>query len=139
RIVNPEETTEYTLTATGAGGQQVQQKTTVTVTAGPVKIDVFTAAPPAIDQGGQATLTFSVQNAKTITIRGSDGSTFNVPPGDPVTTGSINVKPATTTTYTLTAGNDDGQSAAPATIEVRPPPTPAPPPPAQPEPPPSSG
>lgn len=118
-LVKPDKTIEYTLTATGAGNKKLQSKTTVTVGLGAVKIDFFTAAPTSITKGGQATLTYSVQNAKQLTIKGSDGSVVrNVAVSSPSVQGSVTVSPSQTTTYTLTATNDSGPTALPATVEV---------------------
>jgi pSer/pThr/pTyr-binding forkhead associated (FHA) protein len=127
-LVKPDKTTEYTLTATGAGNKQVQSKTTVTVGLGAVKIDFFTAAPPSITRGDSATLTYSVQNAKHITIRGSDGSLVrDIAVSQASIQGSVTVSPSKTTTYTLTATNDSGPTALPATVVVmNPTPTPVP-------------
>ncbi len=127
-LVKPDQTTEYTLTVVGATGKQLQAKTTVTVGPGAVKIDFFTAAPATINKGDQATLTFSVQNAKHITIKGSDGKVVRDQDVTQTTVqGSVSVSPTTTTTYTLTATNDQGPTAQPATVTVQSPtPTPAP-------------
>lgn len=131
-IVKPDKTTEYTLTATGAGNKKLQAKTTITVGLGAVKIDFFTAAPASITKGDSATLTYSVQNAKHITIQGSDGSSVkDIAVTQPSVQGSVNVSPTKTTTYTLTATNDSGPTASPATITVLAP-TPTPPPPTAP-------
>lgn len=134
RLVKPDKTTEYTLTATGANNKQLQAKTTVTVGLGAVKIDFFTAAPASITRGEQATLTYSVQNAKHLTIQGSDGTIVrDVAVSQPSVQGSVTVTPSKTTTYTLTASNDSGPTASPATVTVLAP-TPTPPPPPTPKP-----
>ena len=138
-IVKPAQTTEYTLTATGADGKKSQAKATITVGDGPVKVDFFTAAPTAIAKGESAILTFSVQNAKRVLIKGSDGKVVrDAAVSQPSLKESVTVAPDKTTTYTLTASNDAGETALPATVEVKAPtptPPPAPPaPPAQPSP-----
>ena len=127
-LVKPGENTEYTLTATGADGKQIQQKVTVAVGLGAVKIDFFTAAPPAITKGEQATLSYSVQNAKNVVVKDSDGKVLkNVAVSQPSFGDSIKVSPERTTIYTLTASNDSGQTSLPATVQVNTPtPTPAP-------------
>ncbi len=133
-LVKPDMTTEYTLTATGAGNKQLQAKATVTVGLGAVSVDVF--GPPAvtITKGESVTLTYTVQNAKSITLRGTDGSSRTLAVGNPTSQGNITVSPSKTTTYTLTAVNDSGSKAASATVTVvaptpTPAPAPAPPPP----------
>lgn len=128
-LVKPERTTEYTLTATGAANKQLQAKTTVTVGLGAVSVDVF--GPPAvtITRGESVTLTYTVQNAQSITLRGTDGTARSLPVGNPTSQGNITVSPSRTTTYTLTAVNDSGSKAASATVTVvAPTPTPASPP-----------
>jgi PKD repeat protein len=119
-LVKPTEDTEYTLTATGADGKQVQKKAKVTVGLGPVKIDFFSAAPTSIAKGEQAILTYSVQNAKRIVITASDGTVVrSVSVSQPSVKQSVNVAPDKTTIYTLTASNDSGESALPATVQVK--------------------
>ncbi|HUX85521.1 MAG TPA: FHA domain-containing protein [Chloroflexota bacterium] len=122
RVVQPDTTTEYTLTATGFDGKQIQQKVMVTVGLGPVKVDFFTAAPATIAKGDKATLTYSVQNAKHLTIMGSDNKrVVDMPVTAPSLQGSVTVSPDQTTTYTLTVVNDSGQTAQPAVVTVAPP------------------
>lgn len=122
--VSPEATTEYTLTATSASGQKVEQKVTVSVGLGPVKVDVFRAAPAAITKGESATLTYSVQNAKRVVIKNGDGQVIA---DSAQAQRSLPVKPDKTTIYILTASNDSGESVVDTTVEVRDPtPTAAP-------------
>ncbi|HVC33883.1 MAG TPA: FHA domain-containing protein [Chloroflexota bacterium] len=127
-LIKPDKTTTYTLTATSPAGKKGTATATITVGLGAVKIDFITAAPTSITKGETATLTFSVQNAKHITIQGSDGTVVkDVAVTDPTLQGSVTVSPTTTTTYTLTATNDSGSDAQPATVSVQnPTPTPAP-------------
>lgn len=73
-------------------------------------ISSFTANPGSITQGGQATLSWSVSGATSITI---DNGVGNVS-----TATSKTVSPAQTTTYTLTATNSTGASTAHATVTV---------------------
>lgn len=128
--VAPQKTTEYTLTAS-AGGQQKQAKTTVTVGLGPVKIDFINAASTTITRGDSTILAFSVQNAKQIIIKGSDGSVpLNTAVSQPSYQGNVTVSPTKTTIYILTASNDSGPQSQSVTVTVvNPTPTPAPPPP----------
>jgi hypothetical protein len=108
--VSPSVTTTYTLTATGAGGT-VTQSVTVTVGApGSPQIVRFAADPNSIAAGGSATLSWSTNNASTVTI------TPNV--GTVTANGSTTVSPAATTTYTLTASNSAGSVTATATVTV---------------------
>ncbi|MGH2461169.1 MAG: FHA domain-containing protein [Chloroflexota bacterium] len=128
-LVSPDKTTTYTISVIGPGlSKPIQKTTAVTVGLGAVSIDFVTAAPASIAKGDSATLTFSVQNAKTITITSSDGTfTKTMTASQPSFQGSIAVSPAKTTTYTLTAVNDTGSKAQPATVVVLAP-TPTPPP-----------
>ena len=129
-LVSPDKTTTYTISVVGPGMTKPIQKTaTVTVGLGAVAIDFVTAAPTSIAKGESSTLTFSVQNAKTITITSSDGSfTKTITVTQPSFQGSVSVSPTKTTTYTLTAVNDNGSTAQPATVVILAP-TPTPPPP----------
>jgi uncharacterized cupredoxin-like copper-binding protein len=111
--VSPTTTTTYTLTATGSSGT-VSQTVTVTVGAAAVlmpQIVRFAASPISITPGASSTLSWSTNNATTVTITPNVGS---VTPN-----GSTTVTPSATTTYTLTATNSSGQSVtAPVTVTV---------------------
>lgn len=72
-------------------------------------IDSFTASPTSIALGGSSTLSWSVEFADTVTI-----STI----GPVALSGSKEVNPTATTTYTLTATNSVGSVAATATVTV---------------------
>jgi len=105
--VSPTQTTTYTLTATGIGGQTTRQAI-VTVTGGNI---TFTANPPTIAFGGSSTLTWNVLNATSVTIDNGIGTK--------PASGSVSVSPQQSTTYTLTAG----ASSASVRVTVVPPPT----------------
>ena len=70
----------------------------------------FTASPPTIAAGQTSTLTWSSQNATNLIIDDGIGS---VPPS-----GSRQVSPTSTTTYTLEASGPGGNSQAAATVTV---------------------
>ena len=106
--VNPTETTTYTLTV-ALEAATVTESVTVVVDALP-EIASFTASPPIIAPGEDATLAWQVSGATTITI--SDGI------GAVGAQGSQAVSPAATTTYTLTATNSTGTVTAEATVTV---------------------
>jgi len=74
-------------------------------------IHSFASARTRVDRGQSATLTWHVSNASDIRIEPGVGSVSAL--------GSTNVKPRQTTTYTLTAINDGGQTVETYTIEVR--------------------
>lgn len=75
---------------------------------GSLSIARFTASPTAIDSGAKAMLLWSVDGAETVSI--DQGI------GDVETSGSMQVTPRATTTYTLSAAG--GTSSATATVVV---------------------
>jgi hypothetical protein len=111
QAVSPTVTTTYVLTATKSGVSTTAQAT-VTVNgtgAGLPVIASFTANPASITAGQISTLSWTTQNATTITISSLGGVVPN---------GSVGVSPTTTTTYTLTATNAAGSVTAQATVTV---------------------
>jgi hypothetical protein len=76
-------------------------------------INAFTASPASIDAGQKTTLSWDVSGADTITIQpgiiGTVGSS-----------GSLQLSPPDTITYTLTATNETGSTSGTATITVTP-------------------
>ena len=109
RVVSPTETTTYTLTATNGRGP-VTCGVTVAVTTIPVpRVVNFTANPVTIQQGQASTLTWTVENATSVSI-----STL----GTVQLNGSQDVRPAETITYVLTATNKTGTVTASATVTV---------------------
>jgi len=104
----PAATTTYTLTATNAVGT-VTRSVTVTVITKPV-ISSFTATPTAITAGQSSTLAWTVSGI---------GATISIDQGIGTVGGtSLDVNPATTKTYTLTATNAAGSRTATATVTV---------------------
>ena len=89
-------------------------------------IDQFTAEPSSIERGQSATLRWSVSNATEISIDQSIGTID--------ATGSRQVFPNNSTTYTLTAKGPGGSTSRTASVSVT---VPAPPPPPPPTPKPS--
>lgn len=108
RTVNPSSTTTYTLTATNPAGS-TSQSVTVTTGSAPV-ISSFTSPDASPIYGKDTSLTWS--------ITGSDSQSINQGIGSIPATGSINVVPLLTTTYTLTATNAFGSSTATKTITL---------------------
>ncbi len=109
-VVTPTTTTTYTITAMGNGNQTVSCTVAVAVNppnAGPPRIIRFTASPDSIVAGEKSALAWQVENADTVTITSL---------GTVQLTGTQDVTPAQTTTYTLTATNK--QSSATATVTV---------------------
>ena len=64
--------------------------------AAPAAINAFNAFPNSINEGGTATLTWSVSGVKQATIDNDIGTV--------AASGTVTVKPSASTTYTLTAG-----------------------------------
>lgn len=102
--VSPADTTTYTFTVTGAGGQTSSLQTTVTVT--PLAaINSFTATPQSITSGQSTTLNYSTANASSATITDlSTGEITNVT----VPSGSLSVSPATSRNYRLSVTSSCG-------------------------------
>jgi hypothetical protein len=111
--ITPQITTTYTVTATSADGRTDTCSAAVTVTTQPSlpKIDQFTANPMLIVQGNKSTLTWTTENATSVTI-----STL----GSVAINGSMDVTPSVTTTYLLTATNATGSITATARVRVIP-------------------
>ena len=106
RMVTPPGTTTYRFTATDQGGRSYKCAAGVTVWEQPV-VSSFKANPDSIDSGEATTLDWSTRHATDVSIRPDPGG------GTPGASGSRNVSPTTTTTYTLTASNPawtDGDS-----------------------------
>jgi hypothetical protein len=98
QVIYPTATTTYTLTAYSATGIQQTQSVTVTVNQ-PVQncvINNFTANPNSITTGNSSILTWNTSNCTNANISGSTIGTVSI-------SGSQNIYPTQTTTYTLTA------------------------------------
>jgi len=113
--VSPAATTTYTATAMGAGGK-TSATATLTVVAPPAPTVSIVANPASISSGSSSTLTVMATNATQVTITGSDGSTYALPPSG----GAQAVKPGASTTYTATATGAGGKVSATATVTVVP-------------------
>ena len=106
----PTMTTTYTLTASSTAGT-VTREVTVTVNQGGPIIDNFAASPSTINEDESATLSWSIRDADSATIDKDIGSVNRE-------SGSLEVSPLSTTTYTLTATNDDGSTMSQVTVTV---------------------
>jgi hypothetical protein len=113
--VMPANTTTYTLTCTGRGGN-ASASTTVTVAPGGSVTLTFTANPSFIDAGQSSTLSWT--STGTTGCDASDGWT-----GPKATSGSEQVMPGSTTTYTLTCDGPGGSAFQSVTVVVNTPPT----------------
>ena len=108
----PNQTYYFRLTVKDSAGLQASATTTVTTGAGVgVQITSFTASPPNIDAGQTATLSWTVAGATSVSISPGIG---NVNPQ----TGSTQVSPQQTTTYTLNANGPGGSVNATAIVSV---------------------
>jgi phospholipase C len=118
--VSPTATTTYTATATGAGGSATATAA-VTVKANPPPTVTISANPTAVAPGGSSILAITATQATQVTVKGSDGTSYNLS----ATGGTQAVSPAATTTYTATATGAGGSATATATVTVtaNPPPT----------------
>ena len=113
--VTPTETTTYTLTATNGNGSASPQ-ITVTVIPDPV-VTSFTVLPSIVYTGETVTLAWEADNFTTLEIDQGVGIVT-----DP--SGSVEVNPTETTTYTFTATNDFGTTEATGSVTVLPVPPP---------------
>ena len=93
----PLATTTYTLTATGPGGS-TSALLTVAVTDPPTSVSIV-VTPETVIAGETATLRWYSQNAESVTISGV---------GTVAPSGTMQVSPATSTTYTATASDASG-------------------------------
>ena len=108
--VSPIQTTTYTITATGSGGDASSQ---ATVVVRPPKPTIsFAAAPSEIENGESATLTWNAANAEDASI---DQGIGTVP-----LFGSKAVFPEADATYKMTASGPGGVSTKSATVKVTP-------------------
>ena len=105
--VSPTVTTSYTATATGPGGTK---SAAAKVIVGSVTIQQFTASPTSVTPGQTSTLTWNVKGADSVTIDNGVGSV--------AASGTANVAPSGTTTYTLTATHAGHSKTATVTITV---------------------
>jgi hypothetical protein len=107
--VSPQETTTYTLTATGSSGAITSTVTVTVVLPGTPVISSFAAVPSSVAAGHTSALEWSVAGADSITIDNGIGI---------VTSSSVTVTPTVTTVYTLTATGYRGSRTATATVTV---------------------
>jgi hypothetical protein len=107
QVISPEATTTYTLTASNEAGSE-KASVTISVNVGSPKAS-FTAEPSTIASGGTSTLKWDVKGATKVTIQGI---------GTVASSGTHDVSPTSTTTYTLTASNGAGVINATATVSI---------------------
>ena len=101
----------FKLTVTDPGGLSASASTRVSTVSPQAAIVVrFDATPPNITPGQSSTLTWIVQGASAVSINNGIGNV--------AATGSTQVSPSQTTTYTLTATGPTGNVTATATVTV---------------------
>jgi len=110
KVLTPDETTTYTLTATNKGGSETAASTVTIKEASAPVINSFEANPETIGASGSSTLSWIISGATSASI------TPGV--GDVSPNGITTVSPSTTTTYTITAANDTGSVTATATVTI---------------------
>lgn len=112
--VSPATTTTYTLSCSNENGTTTDSETvTVTAATGSAPLLSFTASSSTIPEGGTSTLAWDSTNADTcVASNGWSGSK----PLD----GNENVSPTTTTTYTLSCGNEFGTTTDSEAVTVTP-------------------
>lgn len=110
RAVSPTQTTTYTLTARNSRGE-VTAIAQVMVEQQPLaQFLSCTASPATITTGEVSTIAWSTANADTVSISGGIGAVSS--------SGSRQVTPTSTTTYTLTANNARGPVTCNVTVTV---------------------
>lgn len=105
-VRSPTTTTTYTLTLTGPGGS-TPKTASVTVLQPPTSS--ISASPSTINAGQSTTLSWTSTNATSASISGI---------GSVATSGSMNVSPGSTTTYTLTVNGPAGSHNSSAGVTV---------------------
>ncbi|MCG6895290.1 MAG: hypothetical protein LJE65_16940, partial [Desulfobacteraceae bacterium] len=113
RTVQPEQTTEYTLTAQGPGGTSTASATATVVAPQPQA--AIAASPETIVFGQSSTLSWSTV--------GADACRMDPDIGTVGLSGTLTVSPEQSTVYRLTATGEGGSTTAEAAVEVMQPPT----------------
>ncbi|MFA6012230.1 MAG: polymorphic toxin-type HINT domain-containing protein [Desulfobacteraceae bacterium] len=109
--VSPAETTTYTLTASNPEGETITAQAIVTVEYKAPKVVQFSMSAPEIDHGDTVTLSWNVQNADKVFIGNGIGEVS--------ATGSRDLTPDYTTTWSLTAYSaKGGTSEAKTSVKV---------------------
>ena len=107
--VTPKASTIYSLKAAGPGGKAPLKNVTIEVTPPRAPDITFRADPDSIEPGSAGWLRWKVTNASEVVIEGV---------GKVAAVGSLEVRPATSTTYGLTAEGPGGRLSAQATVIV---------------------
>ena len=109
--VSPKQTTTYILTARNSVNEDTAS-VTVSVLTTPTQVQVSgcSAAPPTITAGQSSTLSWTSVNANNVVITPGVGAVDK--------SGSVSVKPAQTTTYTVRATGPGGNATCNITVTV---------------------
>lgn len=110
---SPTQSTTYTLTATNSGGSTTAT-VTVSVTGALPRINSFNALPTGITVGGDATLSWNITGADSVSINNGPGNQSST------ASGQVTVSPNQTTVYTLTASNTNGTVSTTTVLSVTP-------------------
>ncbi|HWR90130.1 MAG TPA: hypothetical protein VN260_07715, partial [Dissulfurispiraceae bacterium] len=113
RTVSPTATITYTLTATNPYGADTAEVTIAVLQPMLPKITTFSASPDVISSGQNGTLTWQVTDATAVSIDQGIGSVNS--------SGTMQVNPALSTAYTITATNADGSVTRTIIVGVIPP------------------
>lgn len=116
--VTPEATTTYVLTAT-AGELEATEQVEITVEAAVSEptIDSFEASPTDLIEGESTTLSWTTTDADELALVDADGNSIDLSEAG-VDSGSVDVSPTESTTYTLTASNDAGSDEQTVSVTV---------------------
>jgi plastocyanin len=114
--VLPMASTTYTLTATGPGGSRTQSVYVTVGSDSDVTIDYFRTSKNQVNPGETVILSWETTNAQSVSITGLEKESEDQLP----LTGSLEVLPTATTTYTLKAYGRNGQekSSTPIVVNV---------------------
>jgi hypothetical protein len=108
--VTPSATTTYTLTTTNSSGTPYPSMTvTMTIGASPAPAWTFTANPASIQAGGSSVLSYTTTTANFHNVKINGVRPANSC-GASGCSGSLTVRPASTTTYRLTSTNSSGKA-----------------------------
>ena len=122
KTVYPQETTTYVVEAVGAGGETSASAKIGVVLPPPPEVSL-TISPQTITQGQSATVSWSASgDVSVVTFIDTAPRTVQI-------SGSTQVSPSTSITYTVEATGQGGKKFATARLQVNPPPPPPPAPP----------
>src|ERR1700691_1141365 len=109
--ISPTATTSYTLTASNAAGSTTSMLTLTVNTAGKPVINSFAASPATVTSDSSSLLSWATTGATSLAITPGTFTSTSA-------SGSTNVSPSATTTYTLTATNASGSTTSAAKVTV---------------------